>query len=161
VSRASDGAKGGAMGHTFTTIRIHVVFSTKDRLANIAEDIQPRLWDYIGGIGRNHRIPIHAVGGTDNHAHVLLSLPPTMFLSKAVQTIKAYSSKWINEERLAKGRFAWQDGYGAFSVSQSNVDAVIDYIHNQPEHHRKHSFEDEFRSLLLRHGIKIDKYTFG
>ncbi len=85
-----------------------------------------------------------------------------MLLSKVVQTLKAYSSKWINEEGLTKSRFAWQDGYGGFSVSQSNADAVVDYIHNQPEHHRNHSFEDEFRSLLLRHGVKTDeRFTFG
>ncbi len=86
------------MGQTFTTIRIHVVFSTKERRAMIPNHLQPRLWDYLGGIGRNHRIPIHAVGGTDNHVHILLSLPPTFLLSKAVQTLKAFSSKWLNEE---------------------------------------------------------------
>ncbi len=150
------------MGQTFTTIRVHVVFSTKERRPFIVDDLQPRLWDYIGGIGRNHRIPIHAVGGADNHTHILLSLPPTMLLAKAVQILKAYSSKWINEEGLVKGRFAWQDGYGGFSVSQSNADAVMHYIQNQSEHHRKHSFEDEFRSLLLRHGVKMDeRFAFG
>ncbi len=150
------------MGQTFTTIRIHVVFSTKERRALISEDLQPRLWDYLGGIGRNHQIPVHAVGGTDNHAHIVFSLPPTMSLSKTVQTLKAFSSKWINEQALAKGRFSWQDGYGGFSVSQSNMEATVNYIQNQPEHHGKHSFEDEFRSLLLRHGVKIDeRFAFG
>ena len=150
------------MGQTYTTIRIHAAFSTKERSPMLPADLQPRLWDYIGGIGRNHKIPIHAAGGTDNHAHVLFSLPPALPVSKVLQTIKAYSSKWINEEHLINTHFAWQDGYGAFGVSQSHVDAVIAYIQNQPEHHRTHSFEDEFRSLLLRHGVQFDaKFLFG
>lgn len=150
------------MGHTYTTVRVHAVFSTQGRRPLIAQDHQSRLWDYIGGLGKNHNIPIHAVGGIDNHAHVLLSVPPTMTLSKAIQTLKAYSSKWMNNEIMKNGRFTWQEGYAAFSVSQSNIAAVEDYIRHQPEHHKNHAFEDELKSLLIRHGVAFDdRYVLG
>ena len=150
------------MGHTYTTVRVHVVFSTQMRRPLIAADYQARLWEYIGGLGKNHNIPIHVVGGIDNHAHLLLSVPPTQTLSKVVQTLKAYSSKWLNDEIMKNGRFAWQQGYAAFSVSQSNVAAVEDYIRHQPEHHKKHAFEDELRSLLIRNGVIFDaRYVLG
>ena len=150
------------MGHTYTTIRVHVVFSTQGRRPLIAQDHQSRLWDYFGGIGKNHNIPVHAVGGIDDHAHVLLSVPPTMTLSKVVQTLKAYSSKWMNDEIMKNGRFTWQEGYAAFSVSQSNISAVQEYIRNQVEHHKQHAFEDELKSLLLRHDVRFDdRYVLG
>jgi REP element-mobilizing transposase RayT len=151
------------MGHTYTTVRLHVVFSTQARKALLSTDLQPRVWDYIGGIGKNHGIPVHEVGGIENHVHILMSIPPTVTISKAVQTLKAFSSKWLNETGAMKnGRFAWQEGYSAFSVSQSNVEAVAAYIRNQAEHHAKHSFEDELRSLLIRHGVKFEeRYLFG
>ncbi|MBZ5628472.1 MAG: IS200/IS605 family transposase [Acidobacteriia bacterium] len=151
------------MAHTFTTIRVHVVFSTQGRKPLLLPDMQPRVWDYLGGIGKKHEIPIHEIGGTENHVHILLSLPPTVTLSKAVQTLKAFSSKWLNETGVMKtGRFAWQEGYSAFSVSQSNTGAVVNYIRGQLEHHGKHSFEDELRSLLIKHGVEFDEeYVLG
>jgi REP element-mobilizing transposase RayT len=92
-----------------------------------------------------------------------MSLPAVVTLSKAVQTLKAFSSKWLNETGLMKtGRFAWQEGYSAFSVSQSNVENVAKYIRGQAEHHGKHSFEDELKSLLIKHGVQFDeRYVFG
>lgn len=150
------------MSHTYTVLRAHVIFSTEHRRASILAELQPRLWDYIGGIGRNHAIPIHAVGGTDDHAHILLSVPTTQTIAQVLQTLKGNSSKWVNDEHLTQERFSWQQGYAAFSVSQSNAEAVKAYVLNQPEHHRKHTFEDEFRSLLLAHGIEFDeRYVFG
>ena len=151
------------MGHTFTTVRVHVVFSTLGRRPLLLPDLQLRVWEYIGGIGKNHGIPIHQVGGTDNHAHILMSIPATVTISKTVQTLKAFSSKWLNEPGAMKnGRFAWQEGYSAFSVSESNVESVAKYIRGQAEHHRKHSFEDELRSLLVKHGVQFDeRYVFG
>lgn len=148
------------MGHTYTTIRIHVVFSTNGRRPLITPDAQPRLWDYLGGLAKNHDIPIYAVGGIDNHVHLLLSIAPTSPLSKTVQTLKAYSSKWMNEGVMKNGRFAWQEGYAAFSVSQPNVDRVAEYIRGQVEHHKKHAFEDELRSLLTRNGVVFDERYF-
>ena len=104
------------MGHTFTTVRVHVVFSTLGRRPLLLAEVQPRVWDYIGGIGKNHGIPIHQVGGTDNHVHILMSLPATVTISKTVQTLKAFSSKWLNETgamkngrvRVAGGIFGFQ-----------------------------------------------------
>lgn len=150
------------MAYTYATIRLHVVFSTSGRRPLILPDVQPRLWDYLGGIGRNHKIPIHAIGGIENHAHILMSAPPTIPLSKIVQTLKAYSSKWMNEGVMKGGRFAWQEGYAAFSVSASNSERVEQYIRDQVEHHKQHAFEDELKSLLLRNGINFnERYVFG
>ena len=137
------------MSHTYTANLLHVVFSTKHRRDLIPPEVQPRLWGYMAEIGRNRAVHILAVGGIANHAHVLLSLPPVMPLAKAVQALKRISSKWMNEI----GRdFAWQEGYAAFSVGRSQVSSVIGYVNSQPEHHRKHSFESEFLSLLAKHG---------
>ncbi len=145
------------MPHSYIANRVHVVFSTKSRRDQILNCT--KLWAYIEGIGRNHNSPTFAVGGTANHVHILLTVPATIPLSKLVQTVKANSSRWL---RATVPDFAWQEGYGAFSVSASNVDTVAEYIRRQAEHHAKHSFEDEFRSLLIRHGLSYDeKYVFG
>jgi len=145
------------MSHSYICNRVHVVFSTKNRQDLIPENT--KLWPYIEGIGKNHGTPVFAVGGTANHIHLLITVPATVPLAKAVQTIKAVSSKWLRE---SVPKFEWQQGYAAFSVSASNVTAVAEYIRRQPEHHAKHSFEDEFRSLLMRHGLGFDeRYVFG
>ena len=96
-----------------------------------------------------------AVGGTEDHIHLLLHLPPKLALAKAVLLLKANSSKWMGE---AGREFSWQEGYGAFSVSASNLDSVIGYIQNQEKHHRKFTFEEEFRAILRRHGIEHDPH---
>ncbi len=148
------------MSHTYTANLLHLVFSTKHRRDLIPPELQPRLWGYMAEIGRNRAIHILAVGGIANHAHVLLSLPAIMPLAKAAQALKGISSKWMNE--IGRGDFAWQEGYAAFSVSRSQLSSVISYVNSQPEHHRKHSFESEFLSLLTKHGIEYDpKYVFG
>jgi REP element-mobilizing transposase RayT len=130
-----------------------LVFSTKDRRNAIAKEWQPRLWAYLGGICRNHEIIPLAIGGTENHVHLLIQLPPTIAPAKAVALLKANSSKWMGEQGHA---FSWQEGYGAFSVSSSNLDRVIRYIQDQDAHHRKTNFEDEFRALLRKHGVEYD-----
>lgn len=148
------------MSHSYVSNRLHVVFSTKERRKLIGQEIERELWAYIVGVGRNHQLPISAVGGIEDHVHILLELPGTVTLSKAVQLIKANSSKWLNETS-ARG-FAWQEGYAAFSVSASNVQSVIHYIDNQREHHKKQTFEEEFIALLRKHGVEYDpKYVFG
>jgi putative transposase len=147
------------MSHSYVSNRLHIVFSTEGRRNLIAPELEPKLWAYIRGIGKNHRFPIFAIGGTRNHLHLLLPLPAAESLAKAVQTLKANSSKWINEHGNG---FAWQEGYGAFSVSASAVSAVTAYIENQTSHHVRQSFEDEFRILLNKHGIEFDeKFLFG
>jgi len=151
--------KGGTMAHSYSQIHIHLVFSTKDRRNSIAKEWQLRLWAYMGGICRNNEILALAVGGAENHVHLLILLPPKLSLAKAVALLKANSSKWMGEQGH---NFSWQEGYGAFSVSSSNLDRVIRYIQNQEAHHRKAKFEDEFRALLRRHGVEYDpKWVFG
>jgi putative transposase len=147
------------MSHTLTQSHVHVVFSTKNRLKTIPAKIQPELWSYIAGICRNRKMIPVAIGGIEDHAHLLFHLPPTLTLSKAVNLIKANSSRWMNEH----GRnFAWQEGYGAFNVSVSNLEAVAKYVRNQRWHHRKMTFEEEFLALLKKHRIEYDpKYVFG
>jgi REP element-mobilizing transposase RayT len=122
---------------------VHFVFSTKNRCKCLGEELRPKLWAYLGGIARQNGMKALAVGGMDDHVHVLLSLPGTIAIAKAVQLLKGGSSKWINEHPGPE--FHWQEGYGAFTVSISHLDATVEYIQAQPEHHKKHSFEEEFR----------------
>jgi putative transposase len=147
------------MAYSYARNHIHLVFSTKERRNTISKELQPRLWAYVAGICKNYDMTALAIGGTENHMHILLCLPPALALAKAVQLIKANSSKWISEQGI---QFAWQEGYGAFSVSSSNLEGVTRYIRNQEAHHRKFNFEDEFRSLLKKHGAEYDpEYVFG
>ena len=142
------------MPHDLVNNRVHVIFSTKGRQKLIPEDTQRRLWAFMGGIARKNGSTAVAVGGTSDHAHVLLAIPATMPLAKAVQLIKGGSSKWCNEN--LPRRFAWQEGYAALSVSASHKDAVVRYIYNQKEHHAKRSFEEELLQLLKKSGIDFD-----
>src|SRR5580658_9429054 len=128
------------MAHSYSRHHIHLIFSTKERRNTIAREWQPRLWAYLGGIcDNNEMIPV-AIGGTENHVHILFHLSPKLSLAKAVQLLKGNSSKWMGEQGI---EFSWQEGYGAFSVSSSNLDQVARYIRNQEGHHRKFSFEQE------------------
>ena len=148
------------MSHTYISELVHVVFSTKERAHTIGPEIQERLWSFLGGIARKNAFKALAVGGTSNHVHMLISLPATMPLAKAVQLLKGGSSKWLNE--IVKPRFEWQQGYGAFSVGISQENATIYYINSQEEHHRTLSFEDEFLAFLRRHRIEYDsRYVLG
>ena len=147
------------MSHSYSRVDIHLVFSTKERRTTITKEMQPRLWAYLAGICRNYEMPAAAIGGTGNHVHILFHLPPTLSLAKAAQLLKANSSKWMGEQGVA---FGWQEGYGAFSVSPSSLGRVMEYIRNQEAHHRKSSFEEEFRALLERHSVKYDpEHVFG
>lgn len=147
------------MSHSYSRVHIHLVFSTKERRGTIPKDIQPRLWAYLAGICKNYEMPAMAIGGTENHVHILFHLPPTVSLAKAAQLLKANSSKWMGEQGVA---FGWQEGYGAFSVSPSSLGRVMEYIRNQEAHHHKSSFEEEIRALLDRHGVEYDrKHMFG
>jgi putative transposase len=143
--------------HTLARNLVHCVFSTKDRVDLIPEP--ERLRQYLTGIARGKNIPVLATGGTRNHLHVRLALPPTVPLAKAVQDLKGNSSRRLNENA---DRFAWQRGYGAFSVSESQRRAVIAYILGQEEHHRRWTFEQEFLTLLRQSRIEFDpRLVFG
>lgn len=147
------------MSHTYAQNAIHIVFSTKSRCRFIPNQMQSELWAYIGGICREIGVRVHSIGGAEDHVHLLVQLPPTLPLAKAVLTIKSNSSRWA---RVKKREFGWQEGYGAFSVSASNLPAVIRYIQNQDQHHKRMNFEAEFLALLKRHGVEPDpRYVFG
>jgi putative transposase len=139
----------------------HCVFSTQDRRPLITPDLRDRLWPFLCGIARQNDFKALEVGGVADHVHILISLPSSMPLSKAIQLIKGGSSKWIHETFPDQRAFAWQSEYGAFSVSVSQLDKIIAYIKSQEEHHRKISFQDEFRMLLEKHQIEYDpKYLW-
>ena len=147
------------MSHTYVQNVIHVVFSTKERQKLIPREMKERLWSYVAGICRREKIFLHAVGGMEDHIHLLLQVPPTLALAKAVLSIKTNSSRWMGEQGH---KFSWQRGYAGFSVSASNVGAVIKYIQNQESHHKKMAFDEEFIALLKKHGVEFDpKYVFG
>jgi REP element-mobilizing transposase RayT len=138
------------MSHTYNATFVHYVFSTKGRKETIPKELQEKLWAYLVGIANNLHIKVLAIGGTSNHIHLLVGLPPTVTVAEAVQKLKANSSRWLGEQVIS---FLWQDGYGAFSVSPSLLGTVQAYIRNQEEHHRKRSFEEEFRALLDKSGV--------
>ncbi len=147
------------MSHTYVQNVVHVVFSTKDRHKAISKELRPRAWAYVAGICKNHEIFVHAVGGMDDHIHLLIQIPASLSVAKTVLAIKSNSSRWANEQGH---KFAWQQGYGAFSVSFSRVPEVVRYIQNQESHHRKMSFDEEFVTLLKKHGVEFDpKFVLG
>jgi REP element-mobilizing transposase RayT len=144
------------MAHTYANNFIHCVFSTKDRLPLIPASRTAELYAYLGGIARGEGFSLIAAGGTANHIHLLFVLPASCSLAQAVQKLKGSSSRWMGDG------FAWQEGYGAFSVSPSQISVVKRYIQSQEEHHRKRNFEEEFVVLLRNCGIQHDeRYVFG
>jgi REP element-mobilizing transposase RayT len=144
------------MSDTFSNLSVHVVFSTRDRIPMMTRVVRKRIFQYIGGVVNGLGGTVIAIGGTPDHAHLVARLPTNMCVADFVRKIKANSSKWINEQ-VVDAKFGWQRGYGAFSISQSVVSSVAKYVRNQERHHRLRSFEDEFRMLLIRHGISFDE----
>ena len=149
------------MSHSFISQLSHCVFSTKERRPMITPELQPRLFQYIGGIARENKIKLLAAGGVDDHVHLLISMPSTISISKAMQLIKGGSSKWIHETFSEHRLFEWQEGYGAFSIGISDVERTTEYINHQPEHHKKMDFKTEFLAFLKKHEIEYDeRYIF-
>ena len=144
--------------HSFVSCLVHVVFSTKDRRPFLTPDIQERLRRYLGGIARKRKMKLLRAGGVEDHVHLLISLPATLEISKAVQLLKGNSSKWIHEEFPDLQAFEWQVGYGAFSIGISGVDDTIGYIDNQAEHHKRLSFQEELQIILKKHGIEYEDW---
>ena len=150
------------MANTYTSLNFHITFSTKQRQHWLMPDIENRVWEYLGGIAKQNGMRPHRVGGIADHVHVVVSLPPTLAVSKSVQLLKGGASKWIHETFPHMAGFAWQDGYGAFTVSESVLPQVVEYIGNQREHHSRHTFQEEFLSLLAKHGLQHDeRYVWG
>jgi putative transposase len=142
---------------TFTQIYYHIVFSTKERVPALTADKRENLFRYIWGILKNKNCHLYRIGGVEDHIHILTSLHPTVALADLVREIKTSTSKWIKEESVFPKFAHWQDGYGAFTVSHSDKDEVIEYIKNQEEHHRKVSFRDELLEFLIKDGVQFDE----
>jgi REP element-mobilizing transposase RayT len=150
------------MPHSYISALYHCVFSTKERHKTITNDLQKRLWPYVGGIARENKMRALEIGGVEDHVHLLLSIPSTLSIAKAMQLIKGGSSKWVHETFPEHNTFEWQEGYGAFTVGISQVEDTKKYIANQREHHRTKSFQDEFIAFLEKHGIEYDpRYVWG
>ena len=145
------------MSSTFTNLLFHVVYSTKYRKPLIHPAWSERLFEYIGGIIRGERGILLEINGTADHIHLLAKFSPTIAVSDMLRLIKTNSSKWVHDERLADHEFRWQTGFGAFSVSHSQVERVRQYIQNQQRHHRRQTFKDEFLALLHKHNIEFDE----
>ncbi len=149
------------MANTYSQIYIHAVFAVKGRENIINNKFKDELYKYICGIVTNNKEKVYAINGMPDHLHVLLSIKPNCLLSDLMRDIKAGSSKWINEKKFVAGKFQWQEGFGSFSVSQSQLDKVIAYIDNQENHHKKKSFKEEYIEFLKSYKIEYDdKYVF-
>jgi REP element-mobilizing transposase RayT len=150
------------VANTYTSLHYHIIFSTKNREPWIALAFEQRLWRFIGGIARKHNMTALQVGGVEDHVHALVTAPPTLAPSQIAQLLKGNSSKWIHEEFASHKHFGWQDGYGAFTVSNSKIPEVIKYIQSQREHHRRKTFQEEYIEFLKANDIEYDeRYLWG
>ena len=145
------------MAHTFTSLLTHFIFSTKDRRPYLDADLRPRLFPYMGGILTELGATPLLINGPDDHVRALASMPVTLSVADAMRVLKTNSSRWVHEQWPQRQAFAWQTGYGAFSVSRSNANEVERYIAGQEEHHRRVTFQEEFKAFLKRHGIAFDE----
>ena len=144
------------MPGTHSSLLLHIVFSTKHRYPMIHESFDPELYKYIVGIVSGEGGYVLAINGASDHIHIVLCLKPKHSIPDLLRKIKANSSKWINENRKADGKFGWQTGYGVFSISESQLSKVITYVANQKAHHREKSFQVEFTGFLEKHNIDYD-----
>ena len=142
---------------TFTKLTYHIVFGTKYRRNTIRTTFRERLYEYIGGIIRAADGHLIEIGGVEDHVHLLTNLSPARSISESVRDIKANASRWLNELPETVDRFEWQKGYGAFTVSYSQIESLQKYIQQQEEHHRTRSFKDEYMLLLQRHNIEFER----
>lgn len=141
------------MSHTYSSLHVHIIFATKRREPTISPELQPLLWAYMNGIAKNLGVGVLAINGFDDHAHLAIILPPKdTDVSEFVKKIKANSSRWMSAEHVKE--FQWQDGFGAFSVSKAHTPALVKYIRNQREHHKKVSFAEEWTRILKKHGLE-------
>ena len=144
------------MPSTHTSLHVHCTFSTKDRFPFIDKSWRARLHEYIGGTIRGLEAKPLEVGGIADHVHILIGIRPAQCVADAIREIKKASTSWIRDV-IGCGSFHWQDGYGAFTVSRSDIRSVVEYIRNQEEHHRKRSFQEEYRTFLETNGIEYDE----
>jgi REP element-mobilizing transposase RayT len=146
------------MPQSLSRIWLHIVFSTKDRKLFLRDDaLREEMFRMLGHHCNEVNCPVARVGGWHDHVHILCGLARTVTVADLVETVKTETSKWVKKREPRLHAFHWQNGYGAFSVSQSLVDAVIEYIERQAEHHATMSYQDEFRALCAKHGVEIDE----
>ena len=145
------------MSHTYTSLLIHAVWSTKKRQPLITKEVKPRLYGYLHNALDKKGVKLMHVNGMEDHVHLLLSMPLTVLIPDLFETIKPAATKWVHKTFPGMRDFGWQTGYGAFSVGRSNMQQVINYIANQEEHHRTVTFQEEFIRLLEMQGISYDK----
>lgn len=149
------------MANTYTQILVQIVFAVKGRQNLISEKHRESIEKYICGIVTNKKSKPLAIFCNPDHCHILIGLHPSVSISEMARDIKANSSKWMNENKWVMGKFVWQEGYGAFTYSRSQLNQVVQYIRNQPEHHRKKSFREEYMEFLEKFEIEYDdKYLF-
>ena len=150
------------MANTFHALNLHCIFCTKNRAPFLTPEIQVRLWPLMGGIARQSHIAPRCIGGMSDHVHLLLSMPTSVSVAKAMQLIKGGSSGWLAKTFPSLRNFAWQEGYAAFGVSCSHIEEVVLYIQNQEEHHRTKTFREEYLAFLDKHKISYEeKYALG
>jgi len=149
------------MANTFSQIYIQTVFAVSGRLSLISQDFREELYKYITGIVRKKDQKLISINGMSDHIHILIGLRPAMALAELVRDVKSDSSEWVNRKKLARGKFGWQEGYGAFSYGHSQLDTIVRYIQNQEKHHRRRSFKNEYLTLLRKFEIEFkEKYVF-
>ncbi len=145
------------MPQSLANVVVHVVFSTKDRVACLGSSVRPALHAYLATVARNAGCDCPRVGGVADHVHLAVRLSRTVTIAALVEELKTSSSKWLKTQSPELGGFAWQRGYGAFSLGPNDLDALLAYIDNQEEHHRTKTFQDEYRAFLAKHGITFDE----
>ena len=149
------------MANTYTQIYIQIVFAVQERQNLISTEYKDELYKYITGIVRNNNQKLITINGMPDHLHLLIGLKPSMALSDLIKVVKSDSSKFINKKKWMLGKFLWQEGFGAFSYSRSQLNNVINYIRNQESHHSKNTFKDEYTTLLEKFGVEYNnKYLF-
>ena len=145
------------MAQSLSKVLLHIVFSTKNRQKTIPKHLRAKLHAYLAGVCRSKGSEAYRVGGTDDHVHIACTLPRTLTMAKLVEEIKKPSSLWMKQQEGGTGQFSWQAGYGIFSLGQSQLPALLRYIDNQEEHHRKKSFKEELLELLETNGVEYDE----
>jgi len=145
------------MPQSLANIYVHLIFSTKERFPFLSPEVRPDLHSYMSTVLANLNSPAVLINSVEDHVHILFNMGRTVTLAQVVEDVKKSSSKWIKTQRLSFSKFAWQAGYGGFSVSESNTPKVANYIQNQEEHHRVKSFQEEYREFLTKHKIQYDE----
>jgi len=145
------------MPQSLSFLLVHVIFSTKDRRPLLDDSVRSALYAYLSTVARNAKCECLRVGGVADHVHLAIRLPRTLSVADLVEQLKSSSSKWLKTQSPALSKFAWQRGYGSFSVGPADLDVLTRYIDAQETHHRKQSFQDEFRAFLKKYRVEFDE----